>query len=185
MKVQKTIYIIFKSILYILLSALLFIVPDPALKILASLFLVALGILSYLYGKSNEDISLIAKRNYLIGGVCLIFAILMLFANSFFFGVDGVLAIFLVILAGLQITSVLLSGISDARDNQIMKIVRFVIPIMAIIPAGLILGGYFIKNIGPHGNDVVLAVMFVGAAVINFVFINNQRKIKYTVSSDK
>ena len=184
MQVQKTIFIAFKSVLYILLTICLFVLNEQVLQIVSALILAALGVLSYLYGSSNKAIELIAKRNYLIAITCILFAVIMLFSQKFFFGVNGVLAIFLVILAGLQITSVLLTGISNARDNLVLKIARFAIPLFAIIPAGLILGGYFNQAIGPNGNEIVLGCMFVGAAIVNFLFISNQRKLKYTVDSD-
>lgn len=181
MKVQKTIYIFLKSVFYLVMALSLLVFDGDSLKYISIFIFIILGLLSILYGSSNKAIKLIEKRNYLIGGTTLLFAILFFFANQFFFGVEGVLAIYLVILAGLQITSTLLTGISNAKENQLLKMLRFAIPLLSIIPAGLILGEYFDETIGKRGNNIILAILFIGAACINFIFIKNQKKLLYTV----
>ena len=53
-------------------------------------------------------------------------------------------------------------------------------PLFTVLPAGLIIGNYFEKEFGSGANNIALTILFLGAAFLNYEFVQNQNKITYT-----
>lgn len=180
MKTTQLKYLLWKAVIYLIIAAAIFLIKDDIVRyITAALYFVS-AYFSFLYGKANKDLELIYKKDFAIGYMEIFFGIAILISPLLGFPFTSVIAVSLIFLALFQMNVAILSGTSKVATSTVMNIVSIIMPILTIIPAGFIMTGYPDQKMGDHSNELILAIMFLVAAALNYLYVNNARNLSYT-----
>jgi len=179
MTISNGFYVTLKSVIFLVIAAVLFFMQNETGQIFVGALLIGAGIISLLFAFANQIIKAIAMRNYMNAGLEILTGIAMFFLGSLEYKATGILAFFFVCLAGAQLAFSLFSSYSWIRSNKVLSITRLLAPLLAVIPAGLILGNYFSSKWGINSEYMIIAIMFIITAIFNIYFIGLQSKLNY------
>lgn len=165
-----------ESLLFILIGSVLFLQNDKTRLLIFCLGFILLGLNSFFYAKANKHLALVFQRGValsLLNGLMVPFLIL---SKQLSFELHQTLAIYLVLLSYFQMYIAMFSGRSDVKHLPTYNLSRMVIPLVTIVPTGLIIAKFQFQIFGSQSNEIFVSILFFITAGLNVLFYKLYQK---------
>lgn len=157
-------------VLFILIGCFLFLQDDLIRLSIFCICFILLAVNSLVYARANKDLALIYQRGIalsILNGLMVPFLIL---SKQLSFELHQTLAIYLVLLSYFQMYIAMFSGRSEVKHLPTYNLSRMVIPLVTIVPTGLVIAKFQFQLFGNQSNEIIVSILFFIAAGLNFLF---------------
>lgn len=168
-----------KSILYVIIAIAIAFLSGPIRGYVLGVLFFMSAFMSYRFATANKEFKVPFYRNWGIAIIEVIFGIIFLALPLIDVSFLSVMAIFLILLAFLQVNLALGARATKRKTNPLLGLARIFFAIFSIIPAGLIISKYFDPKIDAY----LLGIMFLMAAGMNYLFVRNASQLE--ISNEK